>query len=99
MKAIGYTATLSALIVFTVLFSGYSLSILWGWFFVPALGLPTIGIAEAIGIAIVVQYLTSQEQPTNKGKSVSDVMREGLARAIVKPSVALGIGWIVKMWV
>ena len=55
MKQIGYVATFCAVALFSVLFSGYALSILWGWFFGPVLGLPEIIIAGAIGIALLFQ--------------------------------------------
>ena len=100
MKAIGYTATFCVLVVFSALLSGYALSILWAWFFVPVLGLPKISIAGAIGIALVVGFLTHQDQhqDTNTSKSFSDILVEGFIKAIIKPSVALLIGWLVAMW-
>jgi hypothetical protein len=36
-----------------MLWSGFALTILWGWFFVP-LSVPPIGIAHSIGLAVIV---------------------------------------------
>ena len=48
------------------IFNGYALSVLWGWFVVPVFGLPQISIVPAIGIAIVVSYLTYQMHDCKK---------------------------------
>jgi len=98
MKAIGYTATFVALIVFSVLINGYALSVLWGWFFVPILGLPSITISGAIGIALIVHYLTHQEQQYDKKRELSEVMMEGFFKALFKAGFALLMGWIVSAW-
>jgi len=99
MKAIGYTATFVALIVFSVLMNGYALSILWGWFFVPVLGLTKITISGAIGIALVVHYLTDQEQKNDNNREISKVLMEGFFKALFKPGFALLMGWIVTIWI
>jgi hypothetical protein len=80
-----------------MLFSGYVLSVLWGWFLVPLLGLPEITISGAIGIAIIVGYLTHQTQPT-EDESFRDRMFEAIGMAIFKPTFVLFIGWLVTFW-
>ena len=99
MKAIGYVVTFLAVILFGVIFSGYALSILWGWFFVPILGLPELNIPSAIGITLVVQYLTHQHQDKDENKTPKEILITASAWAISKPCFAIFVGWIVAMWV
>jgi hypothetical protein len=76
--------------------NGWALSVLWGWFFVPTLGLPELGIVQAIGIAMVVGYLTYQHIDTQPkdgeamGKIVSAVIQ-----SVARPVFAVTFGWVV----
>jgi len=79
--------------------SGFALTILWGWFMVPTFGLPQLALAPAIGVAVVVGYLTHQYRPTEDAKDKkASRMAEGFAFMAMKPALALAVGWIVKQW-
>lgn len=60
----------------TVILRGLVLSIAWSWFFVEALGLPQINVAQAIGISMVVAFLTKDSPVWNS----SDTINKELAR-------------------
>jgi Na+(H+)/acetate symporter ActP len=78
-----------ALMVASSIWSGYVLSILWGWFIVPTFGLPMLSIPVAIGLALIVSYLT---------KSVSNTKTDwgwSISIAIITPLVALCMGYVV----
>lgn len=79
--------------------NGYVLAILWGWFMVPTFGLPPLALAPAIGVAVVVGYLTHPYRPTEdaKGKEVKRVV-ESFSVMVMRPAMALLMGWIVKQW-
>jgi hypothetical protein len=79
------------LLALAATFNGWVLSILWGWFFVPILGLPALGVAQAIGISTVVGYLTHQHRKTPEGEEA-----EAFAYIAAQPLFALLIGYIVK---
>lgn len=81
------------------IWSGYVLTILWGWFVVPTFGMPALQLAPAIGLAMVVSYLTHQYMPkvTNEGSSF-DQMGHAFGHIALKPAMALLVGWIVKAW-
>ena len=81
-------------------FNGYVLSILWGWFMVPTFHLPTLSVAPAIGIAMVIGYLTKQESPDVEEKERSTGMKVArfVAQIIMKPLVALAFGWVVHLF-
>lgn len=49
-----------------LLWRGFVLSVMWSWFLVP-LGLPTIQVPHAIGIAAIVGMMTSRGSSSKKG--------------------------------
>jgi hypothetical protein len=53
--------------VASALARGWVLSVMWGWFLVP-LGLPTIGIAQAMGVALTVAALVGRRGRPDKDK-------------------------------
>lgn len=90
------------LIVVTSIFNGYVLSVLWGWFIVPTfVGAPQLLVVTAIGITLVVQYLTHQIDDGGK-KEDDDKFGQKMVKttvyAIAKPLLALFIGWIVHQY-
>lgn len=76
-KAIGWLI-LIALDIPSVIFRGLVLSALWLWFIVP-LGVPAVGIAWGIGIALLVGLITK-----NPHVAESDADEEPLVRAFTK---------------
>ncbi len=77
---------------FTSIWRGYVLSILWAWFMTP-LGVIPIGVANAIGLSVLVTLFT----PTggSSGKNVADVCTTAISYSLVAPALALGMGAIV----
>jgi hypothetical protein len=78
---------------------GFVLTILWGWFMVPTFGLQPLAIAPAIGVSIVVGYLTHQRHQ-NDGEKGGSLERtaEIFGYMAMMPALALLVGWIVKQW-
>lgn len=83
---------LIAIMFLSALLGGYTLSVVWGWFIVPTFGLPILNIPSAIGIALVVGYMTKSYD--NK-KSEDDEIIGAIITAFIRPFMVLGIGWIV----
>ncbi len=82
--------------VIAAMLNGWALSVLWGWFFVPTLGLPALDIVQAIGIAMVVSYLTYQHidtQPKDED-STSKMIGMGVL-TVARPLIAVAFGWVV----
>lgn len=71
---------------------GWAISTLWGWFIVP-LGVPAIGIASAIGIAITFSVLRYSHNKTDEGDKW-----ERMARLVLTPVIAVCLGWIAKQF-
>jgi len=87
--------------VIAVILNGWVLSILWGWFIVPTFNAPTLGIAPAIGVAMVIGFLTNkgsrQTYAMDKREFWEKIFVE-LFVSLLLPFTTLGIGWIVKMF-
>ena len=81
-----------------VMWSGYALSKLWVWFLVPALGVPALSIPAAIGLALVVSYMTHQPTRDDPDKDATEKAIEGAISLALKPAVALGFGWVIARW-
>jgi hypothetical protein len=81
-----------AITTVAAIWEAFALKVLWGWFLVP-LGLPAIGMAHAVGLALIATLLTHQA-PSNmtSDERQSQVIGWGLAT----PAVALIVGWIAK---
>jgi hypothetical protein len=80
-----------------VVLNGWVLSVLWGWFVVPALGLPTLSIPLAIGLCSVAQVL--RPVPTDYAKDKDSTTATRLVGYALAPFVALGFGAIVHLFV
>lgn len=81
------------LIAVLSIWRGYVLSIMWAWFLVP-LGMTPISVSLAIGFALIVGFLT-----VNNQKKEHDGVVDSLASSIATPLVFLIIGWIVHFFV
>lgn len=103
MKALAFLGGVVGLIVlmaFSAVFSGYALSVLWGWFIVPIFHLPQLSITAAIGISLVIGYLTHQiiNDPKDSDRSFAEKIGVATAYSILKPGSALLIGWVVHLF-
>jgi hypothetical protein len=78
---------LIALVAATAL-NGFTISLMWGWFVVPALGAPAISIMQALGLGLLVSYLT----PIDYDRVESVGAATGIMRGMVKSVVMLLIG-------
>lgn len=76
------------LYVVGVLVNGAVLVKLWSWFVVTTFKLPVLGVAPAIGLAIVASFLTSQHIP---GQKTKDILIHNIGCALI----ALVMGWVV----
>lgn len=79
---------------------GWTLSYLWQWFVSPVFGIRELSIAEAIGIAIAVSYLTKSHMYTERDSDeAAKAAIYGLLISITNPLVALGIGYIAYQFI
>lgn len=82
---------LAAFEVGSMLFQGWALKILWGWFIVPAFGIAALSFSGAMGLMIVSSLMTSQYIKRDEEAEV-----EAITYGLALPVVLLGVGWIVR---
>jgi hypothetical protein len=77
------------------IWEGLAIKTLWAWFVAQQFGLPPIGLAHAIGLALLISLVTHQAP-----SDIWDDERPGrvLAWEFVSPAVALAVGWIVRQF-
>jgi hypothetical protein len=83
------------LLLLGAILNGFALSILWGWFMIPTFQLPEIGIVQAIGIGLVISFLTHQRMQSREGEDARKVLRNQITGALIQPIAALLLGWVV----
>ncbi len=100
LAVLGGFVGIVALLVLSSLLRGYAFSVLWGWFMVPTLGLPHLSVAQAIGIAMVVSFLTYHDTSNipKKEESAGATIARGVSFAVAYPLLALLIGWVVHQY-
>ena len=79
----------------SVVWSAYVLTILWGWFIVPQFGLEPLTIRFAIGLSLIITYLTYKYDHYEDDRSAQERFYSQLGLAIIKPLFALFFGWII----
>lgn len=98
MKIIGYISTTIILMVYAAMMNGWALSKLWSWFIVTTFGLPALTIPAAIGLAMVVSYLTTKLDDKKSEDKYWETLVKGAVISTIKPLFVLGFGAIVKLW-
>jgi len=99
MKAIGWiTVTFIGLFV-TSLYRGFVLSLCWVWFVVP-FGTPAISIAHAMGISLVVGFLTSKSgKKPDTDDEFAEVLMRGLVQSTLFTTIVWPIAWAISWFV
>jgi len=96
---LGGVAAIVLAVVWAGFWTGLAVSVMWGWFVVPVFGLPSLSIAQAYGLALVVGVLTHKGTKADKD---SDGFAMALCTAFVgAPCIAglfLLVGYVVKLW-
>lgn len=77
---------------------GFVLTKLWFWFVVPTFHLPLLTLPSAIGLSLVVSYMTSRPDFSVSEQSWSKLFATLLAHVTITPLVALVFGAIVKSY-
>lgn len=84
----------------TVLLGGFVTMQLWGWFAVPILGLPSLALFEALGLSLLIGYLTKSVKPSDKDKKTDkDDFAYGMTVSIVASIITLTMGWIIQLFI
>jgi len=98
MKELGYISYLTIFMFVSAAYSGFALSILWGWFIVPVFSLPKLSILTAIGLSMVASFLTQPYKYSEDNRDPDEKLKESSLSAFIKPTAALFIGWVVTLF-
>jgi peptidoglycan biosynthesis protein MviN/MurJ (putative lipid II flippase) len=78
---------------FLLAFHGWALKTAWNWFVVPILGGPRLGIAQAIGLSVVLA-VARPRRSDDKDETPREVWVR-MVSGVLTVLLTLGIGWIV----
>ncbi len=90
--------SIPVLIVLSVVANAYALSVLWGWFVVPLFALPALSIPVAMGLSVIVNFMTSHsttESKTSDDDEPWETLLKAFIYVIFRPGFALLFGWII----
>lgn len=90
-------AIMTIIILPLVALRGYVVSKLWAWFIVPIFGLPTLSVAQAVGVSLVVTYFTYHQTPDLKSKDKKEKI-EAAVVSLSQPLLTLLMGYIVHRY-
>lgn len=77
----------------SMLWSGYILIVLWDWFLVP-LKIMSLNMHSAVGISLIVMYLTWQSHPNKEeNPDVIEFLITAAVYAVIKPLFVLVLGF------
>lgn len=86
--------------ILTSIFNGWVLKTLWAWFMVTTFEIPALSIPAAIGMALVVRFLTWQPTKTDASKkplaNFAEEYIKGVLTCFTVGLLSLFVGWIAK---
>ncbi len=72
----------------------WATQVLWGWYIVPLFGLPSLPFAGALGVMLIIGYLTSGATPSDVATDDTTKVASFLVNGFVMPFFAIGLGWL-----
>jgi hypothetical protein len=83
-------------VVLMALFRAFVFTYLWGWFIVP-LGAPHIGIAHAMGLALIVGLLTARPDLEDHEGEAAKRFGKAISQGVIGALVVWGMGFILHL--
>ena len=90
------------LVVPELFLDAWIVMLLWRWFVVPILNLPALGYLQAMGISLVIGYLTYHGSAARKKEdqpSPEDMIIHWLVYSVLLRLYTLFIGWILHLFI
>jgi hypothetical protein len=97
MKYVAGVAVMLLVMIGSAVIRAWGLSVLWGWFIVPAFGLPAISKLTAFGISAIAgmfTYYNAKNAQSEANKSWGEIMGDIIAAFA---GIALGVVLLVAM--
>ena len=99
---IGKTVIVIAIFLIGATVNGYVLVTLWKWFMVPTFKLPPLTTVQALGMALLISYLTRHDMSDIKKADNNDGYATRLLKSFIKTlfwaGATLLIGKIYLIW-
>jgi hypothetical protein len=88
------------LLVLASTYHGFVLTKLWAWFVVPTFALPYLSLPAAIGISVIVGFLSHSGslKTDDDSDSLGELMLKTTVMAALTPSFSLLAGYIVSRY-
>lgn len=100
VSCLGLLAGLVGFSIVGAILNGWALSVLWGWFVVPLFNLPQLTIIQAIGLAMVVGFLTKDYSPAKyKDMTLEERIGNLISITVFLPIMSIAMGWLVLQFV
>ena len=99
MKTIFLTVIGYILDLIMLIWAGFVLSILWKWFIVPQFNLAPLSVIYAMGVYLVMGYLTKENKLPDPDTEIKEIFCDTITLGILKPLTFLVIGWITTWFI
>ncbi len=101
-SCIGLVVLMVVMVAVTAILRGWALAMLWGWFVAPTFEIHALTIVEAIGIGLVFNLMQTSTADAKKKdgatKDWTDILGDYLGYGVFVPLAAVGLGYIIKMF-
>lgn len=91
----GIVATVIAL-AWSAVWSGLTLSIIWGWFIVQTFSAPDLSILQAYGVCLVAVAVKAANTTKKDGDGFMQVVIKSFFQAPLACGLTLACGWVAK---
>jgi hypothetical protein len=85
----------------SIALNGWALATLWAWFIAPVFSVSNLSIANAIGIATVVNFIVPKpaKPKSEKEQATGEIIAQVLIEVFLNPLFAVLFGWIIYQFV
>lgn len=97
MKVLGYIVATIIVLFATSVWGGFVLCKAWGWFIVDQFNMEPIGMTTAIGLTMVVGYMTMRAD-NSTDKLYGQMLVRVFVNSFMKSLALLSSGWIVTLF-
>ena len=82
----------------SILWSGYVLTVLWGWFVVPTFAVAALSIPAAAGLSMVIRFASNWGAAEKGDRGPIGDVGYSIWKSTFIPAWMLFWGWVVQHW-
>lgn len=106
MKAVFYGVVAFLLFIAAIfglaMYSGFAISLLWGWLIMPTFPVAAISVVQGIGLSVFAGYFLRhaaiKELEKNDEESVAEKVVNSVGKSFFTITGIIGVGWIVSLF-